>query len=106
MINDETRRKLRELGMNEFVEILDVQQNDPFTVSLSSMNGSLRIFQRKKHILYLNSLNGVMTAAQQSSVPNTGKKTGLIVLVIMYTLKQLQTESYIMPSGLIWVTGI
>ena len=35
MINDETRRKLRELGMNEFVEILDVQQNDPFTVSLS-----------------------------------------------------------------------
>lgn len=35
MINEETRRKLRELNMGEFVSGLELQQSDPSTISLS-----------------------------------------------------------------------
>ncbi len=33
MINEETRRKLRELNMGEFVSGLELQQSDPLTIS-------------------------------------------------------------------------
>ena len=35
MINEETRRKLRELNMGEFVSGLELQQSDPVTIALS-----------------------------------------------------------------------
>ena len=35
MINEETKRKLREMNLNDVIDILDVQQKDPLTLSLT-----------------------------------------------------------------------
>lgn len=35
MINEETRRKLRELNIGEFVSGLELQQTDPATIALT-----------------------------------------------------------------------
>lgn len=35
MLNDETRRKLRLLNVGEFIEELEIQQQDPQTLALS-----------------------------------------------------------------------
>lgn len=35
MINSETKRKLRELNLSEFITALEIQQNEPASVSLS-----------------------------------------------------------------------
>lgn len=39
MLNDETKRKLRELNISEIIDAIEFQNQDPVTVTLPSMSG-------------------------------------------------------------------
>ncbi|MBO5621786.1 MAG: ATP-binding protein, partial [Butyrivibrio sp.] len=54
MINEETRRKLRELNISELTVALETQQRDPQTVKLSFDER----FQRLVDYLYQEKYNG------------------------------------------------
>jgi DNA replication protein DnaC len=54
MINDETKRKLRELNIGELIEAIELQYSDPVTVTLSFDER----FQRLVDFLYQEKYNG------------------------------------------------
>lgn len=64
MINDETKRKLRELNMAEFIEALDIQQMEPETISLRFDDRMQRVVDYVYQAKYNSKIQRMIKAAR------------------------------------------
>lgn len=106
MMNEETRRKLREMNLYEFVEILDIQQKDPSTISLSFDERFQRItdyvYQQKYNKRILNLISRAkfrFPKADIQSVDYQGRGFERTLIQELSTTGYLETCTNIVCQG-------